>query len=246
MRTIKNLILVAIIGCFAFGHIFAQGGAFSNTVVALNGVVYNEVTKKPVKISIDVFDENGKKFTTTKSLPADGSYYITGLKPGKRYTFRIHSELGVGEQYMKETFDFTFPESKNYTEFSKDFLAKPLVKESRMKIAVSPFYSGKGALRTGAEVFLENMKNALSENKAIKFVIASYPDNGADKAANTKLTEERANSLKAYFEKNGIDASRISLASNEDVDALNPPPTGKSAKGKKYIGPSFIIIKEFK
>jgi outer membrane protein OmpA-like peptidoglycan-associated protein len=246
MKTLRTFIVLALVGTFAYTNLFSQGANLVNTVVALTGTVYNDVTKKPVKVKIDILDENNKKVNSTNSNSADGSYYITGLKPGKKYIIKIGNELGASEEFMKEKFDYPVPETKMYTEFTKDFLVKPLGKEVKLHLSVAPFYQGKGQLRSGSQNFVDNMKNALVDNKAVKFVIECYPDNDKDKEFNKKLTEERAKSLKEYFEKSGIDVSRINIKSYDVIDPNNPPPTGKAAKGKKYIGSTYIVIKEYK
>ncbi|KKS83894.1 MAG: hypothetical protein UV60_C0031G0002 [Parcubacteria group bacterium GW2011_GWA2_43_11] len=58
-----------------------------NTVVALTGNVFDAVTKEPVTVFVIVNDEWGNKVTATRSNAFEnGYYYVTGLRPGNKYT----------------------------------------------------------------------------------------------------------------------------------------------------------------
>ena len=46
----------------------------------------------------------------------------------------------------------------------------------------------------------------------------------------------------AYFTSNGIPATRVTAIGSKTPDTKNPPPTGILAKGKRYIGPSYIKL----
>ena len=57
-----------------------------------------------------------------------------------------------------------------------------------------------------------------------------------------KLTKERSSLLKDFFVKGGVSDDRIVTLSSADVDPLNPIPIRKGAKGKRYVGTTYIII----
>lgn len=236
MRTMKLAIALLIL---AFPYVLEA--QLVGAVVSLTGNVFNEVTKKPVTVFLMVMDEEGNRVNATRSNAADnGYYYIAGLKPGKKYTIHLKQK-----NYFKEEFDLEIANTDRYQEISKDFLVKPLQKDIEIKVPVPPFELNKTKLRFGAEFLLDDLAKTLSINTEVKFQITTYPDNNDNKAENKTLTDERAKSIKEYFINNGIDASRITIQGMNSTDPDNPPPTKKMAKGKRYIGTTYIKVTEF-
>jgi len=71
------------------------------------------------------------------------------------------------------------------------------------------FASGSAKLDPNSEVTLGKVVRTLSENKAIEVEIRGYTDNRGKYESNVRLSQQRAESVKAYLVKNGIDANRI-------------------------------------
>jgi len=233
----RKIILIFIFSLFTATSLFSQGDGLLNTTVALTGNVFNEVTKLPETVKIMVTDSEGNRIGITRSNASDnGAYYITGLKPGVSYKVKIKKS-----GFMKETFNVKVPKTDKYLEISQDFMVKPMEKGVKIKISVPPFELNKSKLRFGSDYFLEGMKNALKQNENISFTILCYPDK-ENAGENMQLTNERAKSLQEYFIENGIDASRIKTKGSKATDPDNPPPTKRAAKGKRYIGTSYIEI----
>jgi outer membrane protein OmpA-like peptidoglycan-associated protein len=211
---------------------------WTKVVVAVTGTVVDEITKKPLTVDIAVFDNTGKKFNSTKSNAGEnGYYYITGLVPGTVYIFEISSD-----SYLSEKRSFSIPNSDKYLEISKDFSMKPKMMDAHIPFAVSPFEFNKSKIRYGASSALEGISSTLKSNPNVKFTILSYPDNNTNKDQNSSLTKQRADAIFDYFVINGIDPSRMSIKQSTSVDPKMPPPTEKRAKGKKYIGTTYIVI----
>ena len=59
---------------------FAQIG----TVITVAGNVLDEVTRNPVMVNVVFSDETGTRAGSSRSNSKDGSYLVTGLKPGKK------------------------------------------------------------------------------------------------------------------------------------------------------------------
>ena len=124
------------------------------------------------------------------------------------------------------------PNSDRYVEISRDFLIKPMEVGLLMPISVPPFELNKSKLRFGAELFMNDWVEILS-----------YPDNNEDQAENKQITEQRIASIKEYFVSHGIAEERLKAGSpNTKTDPQNPLPTKKSAKGKRYIGSTYLKI----
>ena len=213
-----------------------------NTVVALTGNVFDAVTKEPVTVFVIVNDEWGNKVTATRSNAFEnGYYYVTGLRPGNKYTIILRKP-----KYFLEKYDIFIANSDKYEEISRDFLVKPLFEGAKIPFPVPPFELNKSKLRFGSEEILNDLKGTLVNNDHVKVEIQCFPDNDANKQENKTLTTERCKSLLNYLISNSVDGARLTIKPFETTDPDNPPPSKKKAKGKRYIGPSYIVVTQIK
>jgi len=232
----KILILAILLNLIAIDA-YSQG--LTKTVISVTGSVFNQVTKEPETCAILVFDEEGNRVTATRSnASSNGNFFLTGLFPGKTYNVELKKK-----DFLAENFSMTMPNSDRYVEISRDFLIKPMEVGLLMPISVPPFELNKSKLRFGAELFMNDWVSTLKSNPEIKVEVISFPDNNDDQAENKQVTEQRIASIKEYFVKNGIAADRLKSGSpNTKTDPQNPLPTKKSAKGKRYIGSTYLKI----
>lgn len=234
MKLKFSIIAIAMISLLATD---LQSQGFIQTVVSLTGNVFNQVSKQPETTAL-IVTKNDRRVTATRSRASEnGYYYLTGLKAGESYEIKLKKK-----GFMDQLVSIQVPNTDKYTEISKDFLIMPKEAGVKLPLSVPPFEYNKSKLRVGSDIFLSDLYETLALNPSVKFQIISFPDNNKNKNENTELTTERANSLKDYFTKNGIDVTRISIAPNNSTDPNNPPPTEKAAKGKRYIGKSYIKI----
>lgn len=236
-KFLKLSILVLFVFC-AFESAKAQ---LTKTTVSLTGNVTNAVTKEPVTVILKVKNDKGKTVNAAKSNAAqDGQYFIAGLKPGQTYFITI-----AQNDFFKENFEIKIPNTHQYKEISRDFLVKPLEKGIHIPLPIPPFELNKAKLRFGANELLFGFKNSMVNNPNIRFEILCYPDNNNDKSLNKKMTNERCKALMNYFASAGVDVTRMTIKGSQKTDPLNPPPTRKRAKGKRYIGTSYIVVTSF-
>ncbi len=231
------LLSALIIVMLTFTIVKAQ---FTNTVVAFSGQIFDQISKKPISVVLEVYNEDGTKFTKASSNSKDGSYYVTGLVPGKNYIFRI-----ANLKYLKVSYDVEIPNTDKYIEYSKDIQLIPANKNTEFPISVNPFELNQANLRPGFEFFLKDYAKLIKDNPTVNFSINVFPDNNLDMTKNKILTQGRAEAIKDYFIKIGIDSKRISVSGSDKVDPKNLPPTGKAAKGKKYVGSIYIQLISF-
>ena len=228
-----------LIFLFVLVSVFSLSKAqYVGPVVAMTGNVLDDVTHEPVNVWINVTDSAGKKVNSVRSQASDGGYYyLTGLRPGNKYQVEIKQR-----NYLRELVNIEIPNTDKYQEISRDFLVKPLQRDAHLKLPVPPFELNKTKLRVGTEEYLMDYVNLFLNNTSVKIEIQCFPDNATDKNANSKLTNDRAKALFDFFTGKGIDKSRISMKGSANVDTKFPPPNKKEAKGKRYIGPSYIVL----
>ncbi len=213
------------------GHNYVQ------TIVAITGNVFDALTKEAVSVKITVKNDFGEKVNSSKSNSADGYYYVTKLQPGKTYYLSIDDK-----RFLKESIEMKIPETDDYDEFSKDILVYPNSKRTPVKIPVPPFELNKSKIKYGYAVLMDEYLNVLTNNPDKKFTIVCYPDNNKNTKVNETLTKARAEALADFFSINGIDPARITTKGNSATDPLCPMPDKKAAKGKRYIGTSYLIF----
>ena len=227
---------------FTFAFVFAasvlsSSAQFTSTVVSLTGSVLDQYTKKPVALTVEVLDSDGEKFSKAKSNARDGYYFLTGLKPGKKYIVQI-----TDSRYLKYIDEFEVPNTDKYSDYSKDIQVTTSRINSEILVSVSPFELSKASIRPGVDNYLKEYVDILLDNPTVKVAIEVYPDNDTDKNKNKLLTFGRAEALKNYFIQAGIDAGRLDLKNYDTVDPKNPPPSEKRAKGKRYVGSVILKI----
>jgi outer membrane protein OmpA-like peptidoglycan-associated protein len=210
---------------------------FTKAIVSLTGEVIDQTDRRPATVTMVVYNSEGEEVQKTKTNSRTGYYFITGLHPGKNYTIDF-----VSGEYLDEKHLVKIPPTKRYAEFSRDFLVKPKRQGAKIRIAVPPFELRKTKLRYGADYFLEDYLGVMLENPGVNFKIACYPDENAGEDVNLKLTRGRCMALKEYFVSGGVDTARLAVEPHKVPDPDNPLPKRKRAKGKRYIGTTYLII----
>lgn len=224
---------LALASLFCAQSLFAQ----INVVVSVTGTVLKATDRNPASVNLTFYDSNNKRVGSSRSNSKDGYYLVTGLKPGETYKVKIEHP-----DFFQEEVTVSTPRTSKYSELSRDFLVKPLVNGVRLPLPVSPFELNKSKLRVGSEEFLAETVEALIMNPSVKVQISSFPDEMENKDVNLKLTRERCETLKAFFVSKGVASDRIAIVPSENVDPINPPPMKKAAKGKRYIGSTYIVV----
>ncbi|MDI1307929.1 MAG: OmpA family protein [Methylotenera sp.] len=91
----------------------------------------------------------------------------------------------------------------------------------------------KSKLQEGSKPILDEVVTKLKEHSEFKLVmVTGYTDRIGSEAYNQKLSEKRANQVKAYIVSQGIDASRLQAIGKGESE---PVAECKGVKGKKLI-----------
>ena len=207
-------------------------------VVSITGSVIDYDTRDYTTIRYEVYDTAGKRVAKGRTNAAEkGYYFVTGLKPGQSYFIRFRDMKFLNMEYK-----FTIPYTDKYTEYSKDFLVVPRKKNLKMFLSVPPFERGKTKLRYGIDEYLDFYAKVIVRNPRVKFEIQCYPDKLDTPENNLKLTEGRAGTLKNYFVEKGAKEEKIFAKGSAVIDPDKPLPKKKRSKGKRYIGPSYVVL----
>jgi len=206
------------------------------TVVTLTGYILNGNTLAPVESNYSLYDVNGKKIGQSSRSNAIDGYLQTGLKPGESYTIKIEDP-----RYFKQEFKVEIPKTSKYVEISKDFIVRPLESGRMITMAPGPFDVKKTDLKVGVESDINDMARMLIMNPSVNVDVLCYPDEEAE-GTSSRVSTDRGNALKAAFVRAGVSAERINVRVAPSTDPINPPPLRKGAKGKRYVGPVYLVI----
>jgi len=106
------------------------------------------------------------------------------------------------------------------------------------------FATGKATILKQSFPILDNLVALLNEYKDAKIVVEGHTDNVGNKAANKKLSQQRADAIKAYVVKKGISADRIQAIGygderpadgSTDIKAGNKTPQQRAANRRVEI-----------
>jgi len=238
MKSRYILFTVLFLVLFVF-HAEAQISSIK-TVVSLTGSILDDETHKPVSVRFEAYSAEGKRVYRGKSNEAENGYYfITGLKPGEEYTIKF-----TDMKYLRQEMKVTIPLTDKYEEFSRDFLVIQRSQNIKLPFHVPPFELGKTKLRYGIEEHIQNFTSVVESNPRAEFTIICFPDNNKNPDENQTLTSSRAEALKAFFISKGAQPENIRIQYETQVDPDNPPPTKKRAKGHRYIGTTYLIVRK--
>lgn len=238
-QTMNMARLVAATALLLFLAVGGQAVAQSaiGTVTTLSGMILDQATLLPVEANYGVFDAQGKKIGQSRVASATDGYLVTGLKPGSSYSIRVEDP-----RYLKQEFSVTMPPSGTYSEVSKDITVRKLVAGTTYAMNPVPFDLKKTDIKDGTEDDVRSLAQLLVMNPSVRIQLVCYPDEEMPAKRSEELSLQRANALKAFLQKEGVVAERISVKAAQSTDPLNPPPLRKGAKGKRYIGSVYITM----
>lgn len=92
------------------------------------------------------------------------------------------------------------------------------------------FKTGSANIEPASEEILEQAFNTLDQNKDLTVEIRGYTDNVGNEKANLRLSQRRADAVKAWLVKKGIAANRIG---SKGYGMANPIADNKTAEGRQ-------------
>jgi outer membrane protein OmpA-like peptidoglycan-associated protein len=179
----------------------------SDPVVLVSGTVLNQQTGKvPEDASVSYEDlSTGKVLGQAKPDPTTGRYKLV-LPFGKNYGITAKAK---GLIPTSTNLDLTTMKGRYLELDDRDLSMVPLVKGNTATINNLFFDLGKATLKPESAPELKRILQVMSENKALVIEISGHTDNTGSDEINNKLSLERANAVKDYLLKSGIDTARI-------------------------------------
>jgi len=173
-------------------------------VVLLIGKALNERNGKPISAKISYEDlETGEEVGIARTNPITGEYKIV-LPAGKKYGF-----MAIAEGHYSVTQNIDLSELNEYQEIEKDLKLAPIEVGAVFTINNIFFEFAKALLLPESFPELNRAVKFLFNNPGIEIEIGGHTDNVGSDITNQKLSDARANSVKDYLVKSGIEEKRI-------------------------------------
>lgn len=119
MKKFAIILLVALMGLMSSYNV--SEAQFISVVLSLTGNVLDKATNEPLTMRLEAFDSKGNRvhYGRTKA-ENDGYYFITGLKPGAKYTLK----LSDNDKYDDIVEVVELPDVESYEEIEKNILVE--------------------------------------------------------------------------------------------------------------------------
>jgi len=161
-------------------------------------IVRNYVNALTSRGAVKLFeDADAYAGNTTLRLPVGGKNIwvtVSAQSEGASYSLNVVEEAG-----MKQEVEFTAAE-----------LSKQLNEKGSVAIRGILFDTGQATIKPESEGVLAQIIELLKNDTALKLEIQGHTDNVGAKAANLKLSQDRAAAVKTYLvSKGGIDGTRL-------------------------------------
>lgn len=101
------------------------------------------------------------------------------------------------------------------------------------------FDFGKATIKESSFPFLDELAQALIDNPTYGIDIVGHTDNVGSATANLKLSQDRANSVKAYLVSKGIDGTRLQATGKGMTEPIADNSTAEGRAANRRV--EFII-----
>ena len=187
----------------------------------IKGKVFDKKTSKGLPSSVELTDLATQQTLSSIQTDGSGSYLIT-LPVGKDYAFNVNRR---GYLFFSENFSLT--EKSPDSTYNIDIPLQPIEANATIVLKNIFFDVGKADLKPESVAEVENIKELLVANTALKVQINGHTDNSGNATSNKALSLKRASAVVTYLTQKGIAASRLSakgygserpIVSNDDEE----------------------------
>ncbi|MFN4144395.1 MAG: OmpA family protein [Runella sp.] len=171
----------------------------------LKGFIKDALTQKPIKADIELIDlSTNKTLQRLSSDPTTGEY-LTTLPNGVEWGLYV---TAAGYFYKSYTFDYTQYKGKTIG-YRRDIELDPIKANSFGVLNNIYFETGKADLQEKSRSELNKLIQILKQQPTLRIQIIGHTDDVGDAKQNQVLSHRRAQSVKDYLVKEGINPERL-------------------------------------
>ncbi len=191
----------------------------------VKGVVTDWDSTKFLKAKIEITDNaTNAVIETITTIEGDGKYTVM-LPSGKNYAMTVSSE-----GYMFHSENFNIPSATKYQEIEKNIRLLSMDPGSKVVLNNVFFDTGKANLRPESYGELNRLADVFKLYPKLVIEISGHTDNVGSKAANNKLSLNRAKAVVEYLISVGVEKSHLVA---KGYGPSQPRDTNKTAEGRQ-------------
>lgn len=173
-------------------------------VIIIKGVVRNSKTNDPIGTNITYRNlDSDKEAGIANSDPVTGKYEIV-LPFDQVYAFFAEKKNFYS---IRDNIDLTTV--GKYQVITRDLYLTPMEIGQSAQLHNVLFVRSKSILLPGSYPELNKLANVMKENSLMNIQVSGHTDNTGNAELNKQLSRERAEAVKAYLIKRGVEESRI-------------------------------------
>jgi outer membrane protein OmpA-like peptidoglycan-associated protein/tetratricopeptide (TPR) repeat protein len=198
----------------------------------VEGYVYDSNTKEPLDGKFQLMNlKSGEIVAEGYSNSSRNGYYLVCLPIGNDYALNVTSE-----NYLFYSSNFSLINSTDTKPFRKDAPLQQMNAGATIVLENIFFKTNSANLESESFIELTKLTELLVKNEKLRIRIEGHTDSDGDEAANLKLSQARALSVKTYLESKGIVATRIESEGYGESQPIesNATPEGK-AKNRRTV-----------
>ena len=199
-----------------------KDGIKANGPLQIGRNYWTPMAAKGGKRIVESLDSGGGTMVATMPGPKGGAIWleISVANSGEMFTLHV-----LQEEAMRQDVEMT----------AKD-LADALAASGTVTLNNILFDTAKATIKPESQAPLKTVLELLKTDGALKLEIQGHTDNVGAKAANLKLSKDRADAVKAFLVTGGIDAARLATAGLGDTQPAGDNTTDDGrAKNRRVV-----------
>jgi outer membrane protein OmpA-like peptidoglycan-associated protein len=173
-------------------------------VTYIRGRVTDKATGKPLEADVKLYDLTTNKLATAAySDPVTGEFTVclpTGVD---------HALNATADGYLFYSRNYSFAEMKGNAPYQLNVQLSKAERGQTFALRNIFFETASFALLPASTAELNNLVGLMKATPALRIEVGGHTDNVGNDAANQLLSEQRANAVRDFLVKQGIDASRV-------------------------------------
>ena len=198
----------------------------------VEGFVFDSKTNAPLDGKLQLLNlSNGEIVAETFSNKSRDGYFLVCLPAGNDYALNVSAN-----NYLFYSSNFSLRDFTPTRPYRKDAPLQKMDAGATIVLENIFFKTNSSNLETESYIELTKLLELLVKNETMRIRIEGHTDSDGDEAANLKLSQARALSVKTYLESKGIATARIESEGYGETQPLetNATPEGK-AKNRRTV-----------
>ena len=160
--------------------------------------------QEPIEAEIKIFDNTtGDVYSVMRSNSATGKFLLS-LPSGLNYGISVEAD-----GYLFHSENFNLPEGSSYNMVNKDIELKNINIGSKIALRNVFFDTGKSEVKIDSYPELDRLIQLMTDIPSLKIELSGHTDNVGDDVSNERLSQRRAEAVRAYLVSRSLDGSRI-------------------------------------